>query len=90
MRLVDAIGRKKEYLERQSASTGAPIGNVNPDSSERCANRPFCNSPVISRPGKKYCSDRCRLDGYVLRRAKAMLDEVGAVEFNAILQRKSF
>jgi hypothetical protein len=30
------------------------------------------------------------MDRYVLRRAKAMLDMVGAVEFNAILQRKSF
>jgi hypothetical protein len=59
---------------------------ANLDSSERCANRPF-KSPVITRPGKKYCSDRCRLDGYVLRRARAMLDEVGIVELNAILQR---
>ena len=59
---------------------------ANLDSSERCANRPFCKSPVISRPGKKYCCDRCRLDGYVLRRARAMLDEVGIVELNAILQ----
>jgi hypothetical protein len=30
------------------------------------------------------------MDRYVLRRAKAMLDEVGIVEFNAILQRRSF
>jgi hypothetical protein len=27
------------------------------------------------------------MDGYVLRRARAMLDEVGIVEFNDILQR---
>ena len=59
---------------------------TNLDSPKRCANRPFCKSPVTSRPGKKYCSDRCRLDGYVLRRARAMLDEVGIVEFNDILQ----
>jgi hypothetical protein len=37
--------------------------------------------------GKKFCCDRCRMDGYVLRRAKAMLDEVGIVELNAILQK---
>jgi hypothetical protein len=55
------------------------------DSSERCLN-PFCES-VISKKGKKYCCDRCRMDGYVLRRARAMLDEVGIVELNAILQR---
>jgi hypothetical protein len=29
----------------------------------------------------------CRMDRYVLRRARAMLDEVGIVEFNAILQK---
>jgi hypothetical protein len=26
------------------------------------------------------------MDGYVLRRAKAMMDKVGVVEFNAILK----
>jgi hypothetical protein len=48
------------------------------------------NKPVnaVQSPrGKhgRYCCDRCRMDGYVLRRAKAMIDEVGIVEFNAIL-----
>jgi hypothetical protein len=72
------------------ANTLSPVSEpltANLNTSERCANRPFCRSPVISRPGKKYCSDRCRLDGYVLRRARAMLEEVGIVELNAILQR---
>jgi hypothetical protein len=41
-------------------------------------------------PVKLVCSDLCRMDHYVLRRARAMLDEVGIVEFNAILQRRSF
>jgi hypothetical protein len=41
-------------------------------------------------PVKLACSDRCRMDRYVLRRAKAMLDEVGIAEFNAILQRARF
>jgi len=41
-------------------------------------------------PAKLSCSNRCRLDRYVLRRAKAMLDEVGIVELNAILQRTRF
>jgi hypothetical protein len=37
----------------------------------------------ISPQGKhgRYCSDRCRMDGYVLRRAKQMIDEVGVIEF---------
>jgi hypothetical protein len=30
------------------------------------------------------------MDGYVLRRAKAMVDEIGVVEFNAILQGTGF
>jgi len=52
--------------------------------SRACAN-PFCNSPMgeLSPQGKhgRYCSTRCRMDGYVLRRAKAMIAEVGVVEF---------
>jgi hypothetical protein len=60
---------------------------------ERCSN-PFCDSPMAAKnkhaPVKLVCSNRCRMDRYVLRRAKAMLDEVGIVEFNAILQRRSF
>ena len=61
--------------------------------SERCSN-PFCDAPMAAKNKhaavKKFCSNRCRLDGYVLRRAKAMLDEAGIVEFNAILQRTRF
>ena len=55
----------------------------------RCGN-PFCAvERVIKARGKhgRYCSSRCRLDGYVLRRAKVLLDSVGIVEFNQILQR---
>jgi hypothetical protein len=58
--------------------------------SQRCSN-PFCDAPMAVKrkhaPVKLFCCDRCRMDGYVLRRAKSMLDEVGAVKFNAILQR---
>jgi hypothetical protein len=58
--------------------------------SQRCSN-PFCDAPMPAKnkhaPVKLACSDRCRMDRYVLRRAKAMLDEVGIVELNAILQR---
>ena len=60
------------------------IGHSHP-----CGN-PFCKGVVeIKSPkGKhgRYCSDRCRMDGYVIRRAKAMLAEVGIVEFNRILE----
>jgi hypothetical protein len=57
---------------------------------ERCSN-PFCDAPMTAKnkhaPVKLFCCDRCRMDSYVLRRAKQMLYEVGIVEFNAILQR---
>ena len=57
---------------------------------ERCSN-PFCDAPMAAKskhaPVKLVCSDRCRMDRYVLRRARAMLEEVGIVEFNAILLR---
>ncbi len=60
---------------------------------ERCSN-PFCDAPMATKnnhaPVRLACSDRCRIHRYVLRRAKAMLDEVGIVEFNAILQRTGF
>jgi hypothetical protein len=64
---------------------------ANPDSSERCAN-PFCDRGAMNgkQGKKKFCCDRCRMDGYVLRRARAMVDMVGVVEFNAILQRTGF
>jgi hypothetical protein len=57
---------------------------------QRCSN-PFCDAPMAAKnkhaPVKLFCSDRCRMDRYVLRRAKAMVVEVGIIEFNAILQR---
>jgi hypothetical protein len=56
---------------------------------QRCSN-PFCDAPMAAKnkhaPVKLACSDRCRMDRYVLCRAKAMVDDVGIVEFNAILQ----
>jgi hypothetical protein len=48
------------------------------DTSQRCSN-PFCHVPITAKQGNKFCSDRCRMDGYVLRRAKIMIDEVGIV-----------
>ena len=60
---------------------------------QRCSN-PFCDAPMAAKnkhaPVKLACSDRCRMDRYVLRRAQAMLEEFGIVEFNAILQRTRF
>ncbi len=55
---------------------------------ERCSN-PVCTSTIEPladgwrRTERRYCSDPCRMDGYVLRRARAMLDEVGIIEFTS-------
>lgn len=57
--------------------------------SERCQN-PFCDHPMKAKaknaPIKLYYSSPCKMDGYVLRRAKQMLNEVGIVELNRILE----
>lgn len=55
--------------------------------SGRYAN-PFCDKQRETKPrGKhgRYCCDQCRMDGYALRRAKALLDKVGIVRFHELL-----
>jgi hypothetical protein len=55
--------------------------------SERCSN-PFCDAVARrSRKHGRYCSDRCRMDGYALRKARELLDRVGIVEFHQLLKR---
>jgi hypothetical protein len=58
--------------------------------SQRCAN-PSCDAVVkIKSPrGKhgRYCSTDCRMDGYALRRAKALLAKVGIIRFHTLLDR---
>jgi hypothetical protein len=55
--------------------------------------RPSCASPFCDGRAKqirkhgRYCSDHCRMDGYALRRAKALLNKVGTVEFRRLLDR---
>ena len=34
------------------------------------------------RTKRRCCSNRCKLDGYALRRAKALLNKVGSIEFH--------
>ncbi len=46
---------------------------------------PFCKTPTEAKSGKRFCSDRCRMDGYALRRVNALLDRVGVIEFHRIL-----
>ena len=60
--------------------------------SDACQN-PFCKSVIEALPDgwrrtkRRYCSNRCKLDGYALRRAKALLDRIGVVEFHALLDQ---
>ena len=54
---------------------------------ERCSN-PFCDGTARkSRKHGRYCSDKCRMDGYALRRAKALLNQVGISEFYRLLDK---
>jgi hypothetical protein len=53
---------------------------------DRCAN-PFCNAAMEAKPGKKYCSDRCRMDAYALRRARELLNRVGIITFYGLLDQ---
>jgi len=38
-------------------------------------------------PSGRYCSNRCKLDGYALRRVKALLNKVGIVRFHTLLDQ---
>ena len=38
---------------------------------------------------RRFCSDKCKIDGYVLRRAAQMLKQLGAAEFEAILREQT-
>jgi hypothetical protein len=55
------------------------------DGGPSCAS-PFCDGRAKQiRKHGRYCSDHCRMDGYALRRAKALLNKVGTVEFRRLL-----
>jgi len=60
--------------------------------SDTCGN-PFCKAIIEPLPdgchrrtARRYCSNRCKLDGYVLRRAKALLNKVGIIQFHERLR----
>jgi hypothetical protein len=76
---------KPELHQAMTTFNSEPL-TVNDGQFERCAN-PFCQSDMTPRTGKKSCCDRCRMDRYVLRRAKAMVKQVGIIEFNEMLER---
>jgi hypothetical protein len=56
---------------------------------EWCTN-PFCDKQREIKPrGKhgRYCSPPCRMDGYALRRVKALLNKVGIIRFHELLDQ---
>lgn len=56
------------------------------DVQKPCAS-PICDRAVVPNGrGKKFCSDRCRLDGYVIRRAKTMIVQLGVSRFTDLLK----
>jgi hypothetical protein len=52
---------------------------------------PFCKSDIETLPDgwrrteRRFCSDQCKLDVYTLRRARAVLNKVGIIEFHRLL-----
>ena len=58
------------------------------EDSQRCGN-PFCAEAITikSQRGKLYCCDHCRMDGYALKRAKALLNRVGVIRFHELMDR---
>jgi hypothetical protein len=60
--------------------------------SDTCGN-PFCNSTIEPLPdgwrrtARRYCSNTCRMDGYALRRVRALLNKVGIVTVHDLLDR---
>ncbi len=57
--------------------------------SEKCFN-PLCENPVVTHPKaihpRRFCSDRCRMDHWVLRRVAEMLSPLGPARGWGILQ----
>ena len=56
--------------------------------------RTACQSPIcdvefeqtgMAMQPRRYCSDQCRMDVFVLRRARRMILRLGIVRFNAFL-----
>lgn len=54
------------------------------DSGDTGCASPFCNN---NRGKGRFCSSKCRLDGWAIRRAAQLLDKVGAIEFFEIMSR---
>jgi hypothetical protein len=39
------------------------------------------------RTGRRYCNDDCKYDHYAVKRAKALVDQVGVVKFFDLLDK---
>jgi hypothetical protein len=75
-------------IKRRDRSLAEPLtasGEHSGDARTRSGSRTY---RVIVRNRKKFCSDRCRWDSQVLRLAKAMIAEVGIVEFELVESRE--
>ena len=61
--------------------------------SQRCLN-PFCNMVIEPlnhgqwrRTQRRFCSNHCKYDWHALKRAKALLYQVGVVRFYELIER---
>lgn len=89
--LKDDSTAVEEMTQAEPATCPADALTTSRGHSQQCCASPFCSSGVEPlehgwrRTQRRYCSSRCRMDGYALRRAKALLDRVGTVEFHRLL-----
>jgi hypothetical protein len=76
-------------------SAGATACEIKPltTSSEHFCRNPFCKARIEPladgwrRTKRLYCSGRCKVDGYALRRARALLNKVGILKFHDLLDQ---
>jgi hypothetical protein len=49
----------------------------------------LCAQPITikAQKGKRYCSDQCRMDGYAVRRVKALLNRAGVIRFHELMDK---
>ena len=85
-----AIQAKLNGLSHKSHAEPEPCVSqsltTSSEQSYACGN-PFCKAIIeplpegYRRTARRYCSDRCKLDCYALRRVAAIISQVGLVRF---------
>jgi hypothetical protein len=80
------MGQNSSY--RLAAGTNRACGN--PVCQKLIEELPCNGRKSWRRTPRKFCSDRCKRDGYVLRRAREIIFKIGIVQFSLILENPDF